>query len=1245
MSSLFKTVLMCALCLALSIALLPFLISTQSGSAWLSKKAGDLLGLKIQAQRIHLSWWGAQSIEQLHLDHPAEQILFSCPHITCDASLIQILLTRNWGHIALQEPSLHLSKPITPQRSERTSPKTTPTQAPAAFLIHSAHITLKEGSLSLETPDCEPVAFEQMNLLLHLHNAHSLQVSFSFNAFADQGHIAIEGSVQGQERQLSTTITRLSTQGLDAIAAWSAPSFSGLISPMLGSTLDLNATATVTPEQLAIQCHLESPQLHLSFSGASSGGLFVLNQPLHFHSELTDPLIASLSQILPQFHFLTLNRSSSIELQVDAFSCPLPLDLHHLSQSALQGTIKLGSPTKGTLHNQPFLIEALSATVHSTLLEKELSVEARCELRVQDHKGSLHLSGAVEEPLSQAPQGGFSLQANRFPLAFFDLSGAPLSLWLGNTVDIQASLSYREAQPQVSLSWSSERLTLPTTHFSGSQNPFIWTLIHPVSFQYQPPLEGILAPLKGTLHALQLPLSDYTHIQISADCHLAEISLGATERLRNIQTHVDVDTLNQITLSASHDLLTISATGSLDVANTQFTLIEPLIADCMVTPDRMPLLCAPTSIHVQIEPTSFDLQNLLQSPLKGEFLCAKALLQAHTTPLTVTQTRLPFEWNPRAQELHLTFKSLIGEAQNSIEGALTLCSTVPGETPSSSNAQVTGSLKTHALSTDLLGSLIGYRNLAGLIGSSLNASVQLRSTPERQQIALHCSSPLLHLESAFRIDSQGLSTEGKKQVLNWTLTPQAYLLLDQLLTSTPQTASFALKEQTTLNCQLLKALLPTHPCSHTGWTARLPRFALNPLEILFEGTIPSLSFVDTLSKEQIQLSALSITVHKQDPKTPLAIKLQSTSSTSDHPLGSIQCSCTVDPQTDVTGSLSIKALNFPSKVLDFIARTTGRTDFPFTTVLGNTFQLDCHTTLKQGTGPIELTLQAPRLQMDLAGRCSNGTLMLHRPLHAQVQCTKETSRLLLKELNLLDLSYLYAEAPITLLIPAEEVSIPLYSASIADLRIPRARLELGKVLCRNEGNIGATLALLKSRQFDQQGELSLWFAPCYFSVKQGQLSLDRSEILVANTFDICLFGNINLVKQDMDMKLGLTAQALHKAFGIRKLPEHYVLTIPMKGPKDHIKIDVGTATTKIALLIAWQQKALSGLFKKSPLGDLADELLGSAVMLPDSNAHVPPGKHPYPWEREEQKPLPSRSKKKAFKTTDKPLKQLMKMVK
>ena len=477
-------------------------------------------------------------------------------------------------------------------------------------------------------------------------------------------------------------------------------------------------------------------------------------------------------------------------------------------------------------------------------------------------------------------------------------------------------------------------------------------------------------------------------------------------------------------------------------------------------------------------------------------------------------------------------------------------------------------------------------NALALIGETLSFSLFL----DQKSSSFSLSSPLVQIQAPFAVQ-KGIATllaPGKTQ---WKLTPQGYRVLEKVLTG--RNTLLTLKETTTLQGNLSTCRLPLTPLD------------LSQLECSGELTDPSLLFWDPRSKDSIALSGLMTSWKVGKKAEPITFKASLHTQDKGSTQGRLSLQGEFDEKHNI--QLALECKQFPSRLLDI-----GRADLPFSKSLGSYFDANLTTTLKQFSGPITVTLQAPQLHFSLKGGFSNGTLLLSEPMQAQMKVTKEMSQLFLKKANPLSLTYFYSHAPVRLTIPAKGFSLPCQPLSFEQASIPSARIELGKIACRNEGNIHIALGLLK-QPFDNDQELLLWFAPLDLHLSKSILSIERTEILLANTFDIALWGDLSLSTQDVDMVLGLTTQTLRKAFGIKNLPEEYVLTIPMTGKTDNVKINTSKATTKIALLLAAQQKALTPKEGKGGKGALIGGFLQQMAILPD-NEKVPPAKHPFPWE-------------------------------
>ena len=250
------------------------------------------------------------------------------------------------------------------------------------------------------------------------------------------------------------------------------------------------------------------------------------------------------------------------------------------------------------------------------------------------------------------------------------------------------------------------------------------------------------------------------------------------------------------------------------------------------------------------------------------------------------------------------------------------------------------------------------------------------------------------------------------------------------------------------------------------------------------------------------------------------------------------------------------------------------------------------------TGPASLTFSAPQGSLSCHGYIKDDTFFLQEPLHASLQITESSSHLLTGS------STWSTERPITLTIPKENVMIPLHN--ILYTYIPQASIDLGKIRCQGSD---ALFMLLKTLKAPHKKPLELWFAPIDLHLQKGELEIERSEILVANTYELAYWGKIDCIRYFANLTLGITAQALEKGLLITNLPKDYVLKLPLQGPLDHIELNTTTATSKIAALLLWQ----SGVIEKhlGPFG----QILKQAVPPPGGEGPTPPAKTPFPWQK------------------------------
>jgi hypothetical protein len=437
----------------------------------------------------------------------------------------------------------------------------------------------------------------------------------------------------------------------------------------------------------------------------------------------------------------------------------------------------------------------------------------------------------------------------------------------------------------------------------------------------------------------------------------------------------------------------------------------------------------------------------------------------------------------------------------------------------------------------------------------------------------------------------------KPAKVSLTLSPEGYASLDHWLNKTP--TPFQLNQPAVIKASINSLTLPYDQ----------GKLVFSDLLCQADLAIDSLNFSGKNSDQSIQLNQIQLHLDQSTKSSPLGFAL----TTSGSPQGSLSIKGSLDSNTgslDVNGQLT----QFPSAALDVVSRSVGKGSVSMATILGPQVDLSASSTLTHWNGPVKLQINSANIRASLDGAMTNGLLHLNDAFRMQIILTPDLSRVLLNSVNPLSLSAITAQAPITLEIPAQGFSYPIYPSNVSQINIPSGRLDLGKLYCHNEGNVNIALGLLKLKQFSQNQDLELWFAPLDFHIVNGVMECERTEIMIAQTYQVCIWGDLKFPSQKVDMVLGLTAGCLRTAFGIKDLPDDYVLQIAMKGPMNDVKINTGKATAKIAALLLWQQKDRAGAFGKSPGGSALGKFMNKIGPLPDGNSKAPQAKRPFPWE-------------------------------
>lgn len=1207
---------------------LPTLLSTSFGKKKIAEIVFKKTGFQLQIDDLSLSWLGAQTARGVKAQNTDDKIFIYCPEISTEASLLQLIFKKDWKQILV-----------------------------------------KQGEVEFAPPNVEPIRFKKIDMALDMKNQDevALKLHGESSSQGGSGEIAIKASASEihspfPKLSLAASITELPVLGIDQLVSIFQPRLNGLIYAAVGPKIDIQCQLTANKGDFAISFNANSPQMNAQVVAQTENDLISLKSPATWNMTLTPAFVQKWANFSPSLSGLALSQPAFIQGTLSQFSCPIPATGEDLLKSAFQAKIVAEKPLLFSINTTAFPLSNLNLTVGSKSLQDEIVLA----LSTGAQAGSLAVAGNIAHPLSASPIGSLTMDAVGLPVDLVGLiSGAstPLSPLLGPTVNLKGGIDFTEKGQKLHLSWQSQFLNLPSLDLSLGSTI---ALLSPASFTAQlNPVEFQLIkadPIEGTLQSLAIPKNQIQNMSLDAVLSSGQILVSSPLpiQITKLQASLLVKTLDQISLNIKGEQFQAALSGAFRPKTSEFVLNKPLSVQYAIGSALIPNLAKPAIFQLVIDPFSIPLAGIdwRGMPFKGKFSSPEIALRAQDQIITLQNTALPFQWNPRSKTANLQLSSSLQNptgSTGSMQGEFTLSGFSVEKQIDFNQASVLGTLDLQNISSALFDTLYPKIPLSTLAGPYFSSKFKLQSTSDKQNIALKWTSSLLNIDTAFVVDSSSVRLQGTTNQLSWILTPESYALLDSATTGFKNTkVPFELSGPSTFAISLSKLFLPVLP--KQGPNTRIPQgpFDLSKLQMSGTARNSNLSFFDKSSKETIQLSNLTLNVNKAGDLEPLTVSLETGVTTltgskaAPGPIknGSLSLAAALmQPVGSNNFNLQVKAEQFPSKALDIIARARGRTDSPFTTLFGEMINTSIAAEIKNASGPVAFNLNTPRARLDLKGHFASGAMMLDDTFYAQMKVTPELSRLVLKEVNPLNLSYFYSEAPITLEIPSKGFYLPLSPTDLSKITIPEAKIELGKVACRNEGNVNITLGLLKSKQAGRNGELSLWFAPIDLSVKKGIVDIERTEILLADAFDICVWGTFDLVKDYVDMILGLTAQTLSKAFGVKNLPENYVLTLPMKGPSNNVQINTSKATAKVALLLAWQNKNLTGAFGGA--GAIVGDVLGRIATLPDSNAKVPPAKHPFPWEvsRGRKTSEAPKEKKKQFKANEKPLKQILKVIK
>jgi|GEM_PF-2781960 len=336
---------------------------------------------------------------------------------------------------------------------------------------------------------------------------------------------------------------------------------------------------------------------------------------------------------------------------------------------------------------------------------------------------------------------------------------------------------------------------------------------------------------------------------------------------------------------------------------------------------------------------------------------------------------------------------------------------------------------------------------------------------------------------------------------------------------------------------------------------------------------------------------------------------------------------------DLNFSLLLRGVDLPSSLLA-LTPSLARLE----SVLEPKFSIDLDAKLDQGNGTIVTSLISPNGTLLLDGYLQDGWFFLNRQLELSLQMTPKVAKGLLGELVPLVSSGVKGRSPIRVAIDPRGFHAPVFPFDLNGLEIGQAVVELDQIDVNPTEDLGDLLSILKVQTTPGKPEM-LWFTPLYLNFHNGVATLRRVDILISERYPIALWGKVDLLRDKVNLELGLGARTLSQAFGMKGLPRDYILPIALRGSLDDPKIDKPRATAKIGALLAQIEGSPQGLLLSGVLDLVSGGLIGEGVPPPTTN--------PLPWATDEELEQPARPKtpmKKILKGVEEGAKSILKKI-
>ncbi len=363
--------------------------------------------------------------------------------------------------------------------------------------------------------------------------------------------------------------------------------------------------------------------------------------------------------------------------------------------------------------------------------------------------------------------------------------------------------------------------------------------------------------------------------------------------------------------------------------------------------------------------------------------------------------------------------------------------------------------------------------------------------------------------------------------------------------------------------------------------------------------ILSIGKIDLLqSRNRVEIDSVSIPWSFSEGFSKIHLKFSGKTTALASPNGKFSGNLIAESPASPTHARIDMALSGESIPAPFLEWISGRNEIG--PIFGPALNLDVAVKTSGMQGTVKALVKGSVGQVSVNASLSDHQIALSEPLILETQGSEELGKIALAKFAPVFRELISSDGQIRLTISPDNFSFPILPFSPERLQIGSAALDMGKLTFHNSGDVKSLLSVLKPARSDK---ISIWATPIYASVQNGVATVYRTDLLIMDKYPIASWGKIDLVKDDVQMVIGITGTALSQAMDIPGIEGGSMVQIPVTGTTGNAKIDSTKAAAKIGSLVAQQSGRPEGLI----IGTVLSLAKGKEGNIP------PPTTNPLPW--------------------------------